>query len=159
MLPAALELWSDAAPRFWTPADPVIIVKNCGLPTKHQFPRPLPCRLPGQVVTAAETVVSEDTRSFGTASGISEVAAALQKHFSQNSEILASLLNEGSIVEQAITDLAQRSLPPAKQFNSESAWHEWTERLRKDLTLRDDPNALPTDHICVRQTRRSHCSA
>ena len=33
-----LELRCDDAPRFWAPADPVIVVKNCGCPTKHQFP-------------------------------------------------------------------------------------------------------------------------
>src|ERR1700741_3887004 len=57
-LPAdELELKYDAAPRFWLPADPVIIVKNCGLPHKHQFPRQLPCRLPEQIVSTAKVAV------------------------------------------------------------------------------------------------------
>ena len=154
-LPAELELFADAAPRFWMPADPVIVVKNCGLPTKHQFPRPLPCRLSDQVVTAAETVVSNERKSFDAPAGVADIAAAVKKHFSERSEILTSLLNEGSLVEQAITDLAARTLPAQKQFFAADSWREWTERLVKDMTSDGSSDSLPTDSIVIKLDSRN----
>ncbi len=74
-----LELKYDAAPRFWTPADPVVVLKNCGLPTKHQFPPEHPCRLPEEIVTAAEVKVGQETKPFRTPAGVNEIAAAAQK--------------------------------------------------------------------------------
>ena len=60
-----LELKYDPAPRFWLPADPVVVVKNCGSASKHQFPRQLPCRLPEQIITAAKVVLqSGQTEHF-----------------------------------------------------------------------------------------------
>jgi hypothetical protein len=80
-LPDELELKYDAAPRFWVPADPVIIVKNCGSPSKHQFPRQLPCRLPEQIITAAKVVVdSGPPNRFSNASGVADIATAAQNH-------------------------------------------------------------------------------
>lgn len=146
-LPQELELRYDAAPRFWTPADPVIIVKNCGLPTKHQFPRPLPCRLPEQIVTAAEVVVDKQTKSFSAAAGITEIATAVQDHFTSRSDILTRLLKEGALVEQAIRDLVERTLLTEKQFATADLWQRWTERLVKDLTWEGQSDWHPTDQI------------
>ncbi|MGH8866288.1 MAG: hypothetical protein ACREVZ_16875, partial [Burkholderiales bacterium] len=97
-LPEELELRSDDAPRFWTPADPVIVVMNCGKPTKHQFPNQLPCRLPEQIVTTAEVVVGEDTKTFAGAAGVAQISAAVMKHFAPRSETLTRVLEETSIV-------------------------------------------------------------
>ncbi|MGA9768048.1 MAG: hypothetical protein WBV94_03345 [Blastocatellia bacterium] len=134
-LPKELELRFDAAPRFWTPADPVIVVNNCGLPTKHQFPRPLPCRLPEQIVTVAEVVVEKKAKPFSLAAGVTQqIATAVRTHFAEHYEILTRLLEEASIVEQAITDLAARTLPADKRFDSANSWRKWTGRLFKDLT-------------------------
>jgi hypothetical protein len=133
-LPEELELRADAAPRFWTPADPVIVVKDCGLPTKHQFPRSLPCRLPEQIVTAAEVKVEGDTKQFTIAAGVTEIAAAAQKHFEPHSEILTGLLKEASLVEQAIADLATRTLATEKKLTSATDWQKWTKRLVEDMS-------------------------
>ena len=141
-LPEELELRSDAAPRFWTPTDPVIVIKNCGLPTKHQFPSHLPCRLPEQIVTAAEVVVAT-TKSFNTPEGVTEIAFAAQRHFAPHSEVLTGLLKEASLVEQATSDLADRTLPAQKQFNTDEEWQTWTERLVKVMNWdgkSDPPN-------------------
>jgi hypothetical protein len=146
-LPEELELKYDAAPRFWMPADPVIVVKNCGCPTKHQFPRPLPCRLPEQIVSASEVVVDRTPKPFTKAAGVAEIAAAAQKHLPACPEVVSGLLDEGSIVEQAITDLAERTLPLDKQFNTADAWQEWVERLTKDLTWDGKPESFPRDQI------------
>ncbi len=74
-----LELKYDPAPRFWLPADPVIVVKNCGSPSKHQFPRQLPCRLPEQIVTGAKVAVKNGQPStFNSATGVADIAAAAQ---------------------------------------------------------------------------------
>ena len=152
MLPKEkLELYADAAPRFYTPADPVIIVKNCGLPTKHQFPRPLSCRLPDQIVTAAEVEVAKQAKPFSNVAGVSEIADAASKHFKSRSENLANLLkdllNEASLVEQAVSDLADRTLPSGKKFNSARDWREWTEKLVKVMSWDGKPKSLLPDRI------------
>src|SRR6185369_15313857 len=74
-----LELKYDAAPRFWTPADPVVVLKNCGLPTKHQFPPQHPCRLPEEIVTAGEVKVGQNTKPFSTPANVGEIATAAKK--------------------------------------------------------------------------------
>jgi len=142
-----LELKYDAAPRFWTPADPVVVVRNCGLPTKHRFPRQLPCRLPEQIVTAGEVVVNQETKPFSAAAGVAEIAAAAQKHLPAGPEVLTGLLNEASLVEQAIRDLAARTVPLGNQFTDADAWRRWTERLVNDLAWDGDPNSFPHDQI------------
>jgi hypothetical protein len=150
-LPAELELRSDDAPRFWAPADPVIVVMNCGRPAKHQFPNPLPCRLPEQIVSAGEVEVSKNQKkTFDTASGTTEIASLVQKHFGEHSAILTSLLTEGSLVEQAITDLAHRSyeaLPPDDRVFDAGGWRKWTNRLVDDLNWDGQSNSLPTDKV------------
>jgi hypothetical protein len=146
-LPKELELRFDSAPRFWTPADPVIVVKNCGLPTKHQFPHSLPCRLPEQIIVAAKVVVEKTPHPFDTADGVTEITAAVQKHFVPQSESLTSLLKEGSLVEQAISDLATRTLPTDKKFFSAVQWQTWTARLVNDLTWDDKSDSRPLDEI------------
>lgn len=146
-LPPELELKYDAAPRFWLPADPVIVVKNCGCPTKHRFPRQLPCRLPEQIATYGEVVVNKERKSFDTPAGVSEIAAAAQKHLPSCPSVLLALLNEGSIVEQAINDLASRTLPDGKQFDDADSWRKWTDQLDHDLTWDGDPKKFPHDEV------------
>src|SRR6185369_7296578 len=75
-----LELKSDAAPRFWLPADPVVVVKDCGRAAKHQFPRRHPCRVPEQIVTTGEVIVTredkvKDPKTFSIATGVADIAA------------------------------------------------------------------------------------
>ncbi|HYJ89379.1 MAG TPA: hypothetical protein VEW46_25175, partial [Pyrinomonadaceae bacterium] len=140
-----LELKYDAAPRFWIPADPVVVLKNCGLPTKHQFPAQHPCRLPEEIVTAAEVKVGQNSKPFRTAVGVSEIAAAAEK-LPACPELLTALLDEASIVQQAIRDLADRSLPD-RPFSTEASWRQWTNQLLNDITWDGDPDAYPTDLI------------
>lgn len=143
-----LELHSDSAPRFWTPADPFVVVKNCGVPTKHQFPNPLPCRLPAQVVKVAEVTVGTDSKKFDTPeAGVTQLAATVQKHFVERDEILKSMLEEASVVEQAISDLVTRSLTTEPPLTSAGKWRAWTGRLVKDLTSGGNPKDLPRDQI------------
>jgi hypothetical protein len=142
-----LELKYDAAPRFWTPADPVVVVKNCGRPTKHRSPRQLSCRLPEQIVTAGEVVVDQDPKQFNVAAGVAEIAAAAQKHLPACPQILTGLLKEASLVEQAIGDLAARTLPPVKEFADTGEWRRWTERLVNDLEWDGDPESYPADQV------------
>lgn len=150
-LPAELELRSDDAPRFWAPADPVIVVKNCGCLAKHEFPNPLPCRLTEQIVSAGEVEVKKSEKKiFDTASGITEIASSVQKYFGERSEILTRLLTEGSVVEQAISDLAHRSyesLPPDDRIFDSGGWRKWTNRLVGDLNWDGQSNNLPTNKI------------
>src|SRR5688572_19245610 len=76
-----LDLKYDAAPRFWTPSDPVVVVKNCGSPSKHQFPREHPCRLPEEIITTGKVVLkNKDTATFSTPAGVADIATAAQKH-------------------------------------------------------------------------------
>jgi hypothetical protein len=146
-LPKELELRFDAAPRFWTPADPVIVVKNCGLPTKHQFPQPLPCRLPEQIINAAEVQVAGERQSFSATHDLREIKTAVQSRFAARGEVLARLLAEASLVEQAISHLAAATLPPEKKFFTAVEWRSWVKRLIEDLTWDGDSNALPRDQI------------
>lgn len=147
-LPKELELKYDAAPRFWIPADPVIVVKNCGCPTKHQFPNPHPCRLPEQIVTKAEVVVDQkDKNSFSKATGVAEIAAAAQQHLPACPQILSSLTDEASIVEQAIADLANRTLPDGKRFDTADTWASWVNRLVNDLTWDGKRETFPRDQV------------
>ena len=131
---AKLELKYDAAPRFWIPADPVIVVKNCGSPDKHQFPREHPCRLPEQIITGAKVTVGTTQNTLNTPAGVADIAAAAQRHLPKCPPIVNELLNEASIVEQTIRDLAERTLPASKSFRDEDEWSQWTQRLVKDLT-------------------------
>lgn len=143
-----LELKYDAAPRFWIPADPVIVVKNCGCPSKHQFPRQLPCRLPTQIVTTVDVAVDQkDKKSFTKSTSVSEIAAAAQKHLPSCPQILTSVLNEGSLIEQAIADLTERTLPAGKRFDTADSWQTWVNRLGNDLTWDGNNESFPHDQV------------
>jgi hypothetical protein len=146
--PKELELKYDAAPRFWIPADPVIVVKNCGCPTKHRSQHPLPCRLPEQIVTTVDVSANHENRtSFNKATGVAEIAAAAQKHLPACPEIVGSLVAEGSIVEQAVTNLADRTLPAGKRFDTTRLWQDWVNRLDFDLTWDGKGNRSPSDAV------------
>ncbi len=155
-LPKELELRSDAAPRFWTPADPVVVVKNCGLPTKHQFPRPLPCRLENQVVTAAEVLVGRESNQIREAAGITQTASEVRTHFGPRGQLLTRLLEEGSFVEQAISNLVERTFALKKRLVSFEDWREWADRLVKDINWDGNPDSQPLDQIKLRTARRSN---
>jgi len=143
-LPAELELHADSAPRFWTPADPFVVVKNCGVPTKHHLPDPLPCRLPEQVVSFAEVTVGDETKRFDAPDdGVNQLAASVQNLSAGRGEILKSLLAEASLVEQAVGDLVTRSLANEEPLTTAGKWRTWTERLVKDLTWDDKAKPLP----------------
>src|SRR4029078_302988 len=151
-LPGELELKCDAAPRFWLPADPVVVVKDCGRPDKHQFPRRHPCRLPEQIVTTGEVIVTredkvKEPKTFNTAAGVADIAAAAKKYLPACPEVLPALLDEGSIVEQAIHDLGTRTLPAGKLFEDAGKWRGWTQRLEHDLTWDGDPRKFPLDEV------------
>jgi hypothetical protein len=148
ILPKELVLKYDSAPRFWMPADPVVVVKNCGSPTKHQFPRQLPCRLPEQIVTAGKVEVKglPDT-IINTPSGVAEIAAAAQKHLPAAPDVLTGLLNEASIVEQAIRDLATRTVKDSQGFRDAGEWEQWTTQLVNDMTWDGDTESVPHDKI------------
>ena len=122
-----------------------MVLKNCGLPAKHEFPAEHPCRLPDEIVTAAEVKVGQNTKPFSTPAGVNEIAAAAQK-LPACPELLSALLNEASIVQQAIRDLAERSLPP-KEFDTEASWRAWADQLVHDVTWDGDSEAFPTDQI------------
>jgi hypothetical protein len=137
-----LELKYDAAPRFWLPADPVIVVKNCGTPDKHQFSRQHPCRLPEQIVTAVKVLVNGEVKTINTATGVADIAAAAQKHLPACPPILNGLLNEASLVEQAIRNLIETTLGDKKVFADVAEWTSWTNRWDRDLTW-DGKSAPP----------------
>lgn len=145
-MPAELELHADSAPRFWTPADPFVVIKNCGSPTKHHFPNPLPCRLTGQTVTAAEVKVKAEVKTFDDAAGVAQLAASLQ-HFAPRDEILSRLLREASLVEQAVGDLVARSLLTEPPLADAEKWRKWTARLVKDFTWDGESEDRPLDRV------------
>src|SRR5690349_4418811 len=138
-----LELKYDAAPRFWLPADPVVVVKNCGSPSKHQFPRQHPCRLPEQIITSGKIKVGTDTNILNTPAGVADIAAAALKHLPSCPTVLNALLNEVSIVEQTIRNMIERSLPPEKSFPDQGRWSDWTKQLVHDLAWDGDAKSFP----------------
>jgi hypothetical protein len=143
-----LVLKYDSAPRFWAPADPVVVVKNCGCPTKHQFPRQLPCRLPEQISTAGRVVVKGLPETIvNTPAGVAEIATAAQQHLPAAPDVLTAMLNEASIVEQAIVDLTKRTLKDDEGFADAEKWQQWTTQLVHDVTWDGDSNSAPADHI------------
>src|SRR6185369_17957219 len=103
-----------------------IIVKNCGSPSKHQFPRQHPCRLPEQIVTAAKVEVDHVAATFNTPTGVAEIATAAQQHLPACQPVVSGLLNEASIVEQMIRHLADKTVP-SKNFTDAGKWTTWTE--------------------------------
>src|SRR6185503_15999901 len=136
-LPAQLELRSDPAPRFWAPSDPVIVVQNSGTITKHQFPNPLRCRLPEEIVKTGEVEVKDKpVQSFSISAGVNEIAGAM-KNFAPRAEVLVNLINEASLVEQSVADLATRTLRTDKDLTA-AEWNRWVERLVKDLERKPD---------------------
>ncbi len=144
-----LELKYDAAPRFWLPADPVIVIKNCGSPSKHQSSRRHPCRLPEQLITSAKVKVGVNTETLNTPGGVADIAAAAQRHLPACPPLVSGLLNEASIVEQMVRNLVQRSLPPNKAFADEDAWSRWTQELVNDLTWDGDTESFPRHPITL----------
>lgn len=148
-LPTELELKYDAAPRFWVPADPVIIVKNCGSPTKHQFPRQHPCRLPQQIVTGAKVEVDHVTTSFKTPTGVADIATAALKHLPACPSIVTELLNEASLVEQLIRHLTEKTVPARKSFDDAEKWSRWTDQLVDDVTSDGNTGSFPKDPITL----------
>ena len=137
------ELKYDAAPRFWLPSDPVIIVKNSGSPSKHQFSREHACRLPEQIITSGKVKVGTDTNTLNTPAGVADIATAALQHLPSCPPVLTALLNEASIVEQTIRNLVERSLPPEKAFRDQGRWSDWTKQLVHDLTWDGDENSFP----------------
>jgi hypothetical protein len=134
-LPPELELHAESAPRFWTPADPFVVVKNVGVQTKHHFPNPLPCRLPGQVSSTAEVTVDGESNFFDSPGGaVTQLTASVSKLSTGRDEILTSLLEEASLVEQAVSDLVARSLAAEQPLTSADKWSDWTGRLVKAWT-------------------------
>jgi hypothetical protein len=145
-LPDELELHADSAPRFWTPADPFVVVKNCGVPTKHRFPDPLPCRLPEQVARVAEVEVGDEKRTFDAPDeAVTQLAASAQKLSTGRDEILKGLLEEASLVERAVSDLVARTLSAEQPLTTALKWQTWTARLAKDLNPESDPQEPPRD--------------
>lgn len=143
-----LVLKHDAAPRFWVPADPVVVVKNCGCPTKHQFPRQLPCRLPEQIATAGRVEVKGLPEAIiNTPSGVTEIASAAQQHLPAAPDVLTAMLNEASVVEQAIHDLTKKTLTEDRGFRDVEKWEQWTAQLVNDVTWDGDAESAPRDHI------------
>lgn len=146
-LPDELKLHSDPAPRFWTPADPFVVIKNCGTPTKHHFPNPLPCRLTEQTVTAAEVKVKGEVKPFDDAAGVTQLADSVQKHFAPRDKILMRLLREASLVEQAVSNLVARSLLTEPPLSDAEKWRKWTARLVKDFTWDGKSEDRPLDRV------------
>ena len=149
--PMQLELTYDAAPRFWLPADPVIVLKNSGRQTKHQFPSPHPCRVPEEIATTAEVVTDvmgkNQRQTFNTPAGVAEIAAAALKHLPACPDVISALLNEGSIVEQAIRHLAAKTLPDGNEFSEVGKWRGWTEQLQHDLAWDGKSKPAASDEI------------
>jgi hypothetical protein len=80
--------------------------------------------LPEQIVTAGEVIVTrqdarKETQTFNTAAGVADIAAAATKYLPACPDVVPALLDEASIVEQAIYDLASRSLPATRLFDDE----------------------------------------
>ena len=144
-----LELKYDAAPRFWLPADPVIVVKNCGSPAKHQSSRRHPCRLPEHTITSAKVKVGVTTDTLSAATGVADIAAAAQSHLPACPTILTTLLNEASILEQMVRNLVDRTLPPNKAFKDEDEWSRWTNDLVHDLSWDGDNDSFPRHPIIL----------
>ena len=147
-LPSELELKYDAAPRFWMPADPVIVVKNCGSPAKHQFPREHPCRLSEQIITAGKVEVDRVSTRFTNPTGVAEIATAAQQ-LPACPSIVSGLLNEASIVEQLIRHLTEKTLPSRKSFDDAEKWSRWTEQLVHDLTWDGQAGSFPSEPITL----------
>ena len=83
--------------------------------------------------------MEKKSKSFTAAAGIDEILGKVKKQFASQSEILVNLLAESSIVEQAINDLIERTLPTEKRFFSADNWRTWTKRIEIDLTAGKDP--------------------
>ncbi len=141
-----LELRSDAAPRFWTPADPVIVVENSGVTTKHRFPNPLPCRLPERIATRAEVIVDTKSTPFNSGTGTGEIETALV-HFGSRSQILGRLVNEASLMEQAASHLVEKT---AKQFTTALAWQEWLQLITRTMEWDGKRETTPANQVHFR---------
>jgi hypothetical protein len=143
-----LELHQEAAPRFWAPADPAIVIHNAGQLDKHAFPSPLRCRT--AVRTRSVTASVDDAaRSFSGAHDsvidLSQVIEPLPV-----SAPLIALIHEAAQLEQATFDLASRS---AQQLDSEADWQRWVAAQRAVLAAAvghaADPLAAGADAIAV----------
>jgi hypothetical protein len=149
-----LELRSDAAPRFYNPADPVIVAENSGVTSKHRFSSPLPCRLPERIATSAEVNVDSKSKPFDSATGTTEIAAALT-HFKPRSEILGRLVNEASLVEQAVNYLVEKTLPPNRQFNTALAWEQWLQKITTTMEWDGNRQTTPGNQVYFRASDKT----
>jgi hypothetical protein len=95
----------------------------------------------------AEVTVDRQTKQFRGTDNVQSIAALASKHFAERGGILKQMLEEASVVEQAVADLADRTLPAAKKFFAATAWGDWVRRLQHDLTWSGSANDLPLDQI------------
>ena len=136
---AGWQLLDQPAPRFWKPADPVVVVQNAGRLGKHQFDRPLPCRRIDALVTSGEIIKNGQAQPLGAALPPEPLIALIGERLPGQAEVLGALLREAALVERGMLELAETSLPPAGKFSSKETWDAWREQL--DTVLNRDENA------------------
>ena len=90
--------------------------------------------------------MNQDKKSFTKAAGVAEIAAAAQK-LPACPPLVSGLLDEGSLLDQAVADLAQRTLPDGKRFNTAGLWQAWVDRLNGDLSWDGRQETFPRDQV------------
>jgi hypothetical protein len=143
----------EGEPRFWQPADPTIVVYGVGRQDKHRTSEVLVCRAFGpagpagtpaggllQAVTVALHGAASTT--WNTPAGTSAVRDAAARSFPNIAGPAGALLDEASLLEQALTGLC------AGTRSQETSWQAWADRLQADVTW-DGTGSAPADTITL----------
>ncbi len=145
--PTHLMLFASEAPRFWQPADPVIVVQQAGRQDKHASPVLLACRPYSQTdrPTLTEIGVEANVVQKPPSRGLKAIKAAATKYLPA-AEALTALMDEADLIEQTIHMLAVRTAK-AHPFDTEADWRAGSAFMQRMLAGQDDaaPDADSAD--------------
>jgi hypothetical protein len=126
---SGLELRHEMTPRFYQPAEPVLIFQNMGHQKKHHEPQKTVCRPGGAILTGLELQIGLNTtpQTVSGALDVSQLQKDVQTHFAQAGADLSQLLAEGALLEAALTQLAVKT----RQQTVE--WPGWLAQIKTAL--------------------------
>lgn len=120
------------APRYWTAADPVIVVRNLAQPDAPPS-GPLPCRFPHHRLHTLRTQLAFPALT------ICQEALRLPERFGARGPLLQMLVHEALTLEHAMAvkqaASLSASLSGASRFEDEKSWRAWLDRHTKNERL------------------------
>lgn len=123
-LPAEWKLIQRDAPRFWQPADPVVVISGMKASTRHDFAG-------GARYRGADDLATQAT--FDGAPMANRDAGFTERQrqglaFLPHADMVTALVDEGALVERAVSSEAGRAPPTSR--DDQSRWRRWVADMR-----------------------------